>query len=56
MAILEHKIFLMALVVTIIAAVGIVKYPQELDKFIGMITTIWGTFVGAQLDMKKGRE
>jgi hypothetical protein len=43
----------MAVTITIIAAVGIFRYEQHIDKFVGLITTVWGTFVGSIMDLKK---
>ena len=56
MQLLQHKVFLMAVLITVVAFIGIVKYPNEIDKFAGLITTVWGTFVGAQLDMNKDKQ
>jgi len=53
---LQHKIFLMAIMITAVGIIGIIKYPDNIDKFIGLISTVWGTFVGAQLDMNKERQ
>ena len=54
--IFQNKIFVMAVLVTIIASLGILRYPDEIDKFVGLISTVWGTFVGATLDMSKDKQ
>ena len=50
---LKDKIFAMAIIVTLIASVGLLKYPAEIDKFLGLISTIWAGFLAAQLDLNK---
>ena len=50
---LQSNILVMAVLITVVAAVGIFRYEQHIDKFVGLITTVWGTFVGSMLDLKK---
>jgi len=50
---IQSKLLIMAVLVTVVAAAGIFRYEEHIDKFVGLITTVWGTFVGSTLDMKK---
>ena len=56
MAILQHKIFLMAIFVISWLGYAMVTNPDKSDFFAGLLVGAFGTFVSANLDMNKYRQ
>jgi len=54
--ILQNKIFAMAILMSVIACVGMLRFPEKVDVFVGMIMGVWATFVAAMLDMNKDNQ
>ena len=46
----------MAVLVTVASTTGLLRYEEHIDKFIGVIATVWATFVAAMLDLNKDNQ
>jgi len=44
---------ILAVMITCIAGLGIFIRPEHIDKFIGMLTTVWGTYVAGKMNWNK---
>jgi len=43
----------LAIMITIIAGLGIFLKAEHIDKFFGLLTTVWGTYVAGKMDWNK---
>jgi len=44
---------ILAILITLIAGVGMLVKPEHIDKFIGLLTTIWASYAMGKMDWNK---